>query len=406
MPTYKYQAQTRDGEVVSNTIEAANLNLAIDQLTSKRLKILEITPVRFDLLNLVHSYQSVKLESVVMFTRQLQTLVKSGLSIDRSISVLQEQEENAKFKTVLSQVLREIRTGNSLSFAMNKHNEVFGSLYISMLKVGETTGDMPAILSRLAEFMERDLSVRQKTKSAMVYPIFVLITAVVVVAGIFLYVMPPLLETFKQMSGGQVLPLPTRLMFFLTDMFTNPITYELVGLVILYYFFFVRPYLASPNGKMKYDRFKLNIPLIGQLNKKLLVSHFCRVLGTLLSTGVPMLKSLNILADFSDNDYFKKSIITPMSEGLENGESISSLMEEANFFPNMVTNMVAVGESTGEMPRMLNRVSEFYDKEVVYTLDSLLSMIEPIMIACMGIGVCVVLLSIFLPLYSVIMSMG
>lgn len=406
MPTYKYQAQTRDGDVVNSTIEAANLNVAIDQLTSKRLKIIEITPVRFDLLNLVNNYKSVKLESVVMFTRQLQTLVKSGLSVDRSISVLQDQEENAKFKTVLSQVLREIRTGNSLSFAMNKHNDIFGSLYISMLKVGETTGDMPAILSRLAEFMERDLHVRQKTKSAMVYPTFVLITAVIVVAGIFLYVMPPLLETFKQMSGGQVLPLPTRVMFFLTDMFTSPITYEVLGLIILYYFFFVRPYLASPNGKMKYDRFKLNIPLLGQLNKKLLVSHFCRVLGTLLSTGVPMLKSLHILADFSDNDYFKKSIITPMSEGLENGESISSLMEEANFFPNMVTNMVAVGESTGEMPRMLNRVSEFYDKEVIYALDSLLSMIEPIMIACMGIGVCVVLLSIFLPLYSVIMSMG
>ena len=168
----------------------------------------------------------------------------------------------------------------------------------------------------------------------------------------------------------------------------------------------MRVYLDSPSGKMQFDRIKLRLPIFGDLFRKLLVAQFCRTLGTLLTTGTPLVRSLEILGDFSDNDYFKASVIRPMIDGISEGQNMSVLLQETNFFPRMVENMVAVGETTGEMPRMLNRVSDFYDKEIVYALESMLTMVEPILIGIMGLIVCFVLLSVFLPLYQVIMSMG
>lgn len=406
MPTYKYQAQTRDGKIINSTIEAVNLNLAIDTLTGKKLKILDITPARFDPASLLAGFKSIKRQSVVMFTRQMVTLVKSGLSIDKSLSVLAEQEENDKFKSVLGKVLHDIRVGSTMSWAMSRHPEVFDALYISMIKVGETTGDMGGLLERLATFLEKDSNVRQKAKSAMSYPIFIFVVCAIVIGGIFLYVMPPLLDTFQQMASGQEMPLPTKIMFFLTDIIKNPIFYLSLALLVIYYFFFVRSYLETPSGKYKLDRFKLSIPVFGDLNRKLLISNFCRVLGTLLSTGVPLLKSLEILEDFAGNSYFKNSIVGPIISGIEDGDNMSGLIEDSGFFPDMVTNMIAVGETTGEIPTMLQKISDFYDKEVIYALDSALTLLEPIMIAVMGVLVCFVLLSVFLPLYQVIMNMS
>ena len=223
---------------------------------------------------------------------------------------MQEQEEDPKLKPVLSQVLHDVRVGSTVSWAMSKHPQAFDTLYISMIKVGETTGDIGALLERLADFLERDLSIRQKAKSAMTYPTLILVVSLLVIGGIFFYIMPPLLGVFTQMTVGTAnLPLPTKVMFFLTDLTKNPLTYLTIALIAVYYFFFVRPYLESPSGKFKYDKFKLTAPVFGELNKKLLVAHFCRILSTLLSTGVPVVKSLEILKDFSGNDYFKQMVV-------------------------------------------------------------------------------------------------
>lgn len=303
MPTYKYQAQARDGKILNSTIEAVNLNVAIDTLTSSKLKIIEIAPLKFNPLSFLSDFKALKRESVVMMTRRMVALVKGGLSLDKALTVLQEQEEDQKLKPVLSQVLHDVRVGSTVSWAMSKHPQAFDTLYISMIKVGETTGDIGALLERLADFLERDLSIRQKAKSAMTYPILILVVSLLVIGGIFFYIMPPLLGVFTQMTVGTAnLPLPTKVMFFLTDLTKNPLTYLTIALIAVYYFFFVRPYLESPSGKFKYDKFKLTAPVFGELNKKLLVAQFCRILSTLLSTGVPVVKSLEILKDFSGND--------------------------------------------------------------------------------------------------------
>ncbi len=406
MPTYKYQAQTRDGQIINSSIEAVNLNLAIDSLTAKKLKIMEISPVRFNPLSFMDKYGKVKEDSIVLMSRQMVALVRSGLSIDRTLTVLHEQAEDQKLKPVLAAVLHDIRVGSTLSWALTKHPTVFNALFVSMVKVGETTGDLAGLLERLAAFLERDLSVKKKAKSALTYPALILVFCIAIVIGIFVFVLPPLLDTFAQMSAGGPLPLPTRIMFAIVNLTKNP--YIITGLCMLvaYYMFYFKDYLKTPSGRFKFDNLKLTIPLIGDLNKKMLVAHFCRVLGTLLSTGITMTRGLEILMEFSDNEYFRLTVINQIYDSIKEGQNVSQIIQETHFFPDMVSNMIAVGESTGEMPTMLTRISEFYDKEVVYTLESVLSLIEPVMIAGMGVLVCFVLLSVFLPLYEVIMNMG
>lgn len=407
MPTYQYQAQTRDGKILNSTIEAVNLNVAIDTLTSSKLKIIEISPLKFNPLGFLNKFKALKRESVVIMTRRMVTLVKGGLSLDKALTVLQEQEEDPKLKPILSQVLHDVRLGSTVSWAMSKHPQAFDTLYISMIKVGETTGDIGSLLERLTDFLERDLSIRQKAKSAMAYPTLILTISLLVIGGIIFYIMPPLLNIFTQMTVDTAdLPLPTRALFFLTDLTKTPITYLTITLITIYYFFFVRPYLESSRGKFEYDKFKLTAPIFGELNKKLLVAQFCRILSTLLGTGVPVVKSLEILKDFSGNEYFKQIVIVPLIDGIKEGKSMSAIVEKDAFFPTMVQSMMTIGETTGEMPRMLARVSDFYDKEVVYALESMLDLIEPIIIGSMGMLVCFILLSVFLPLYQAIMNMS
>lgn len=405
MPTYRYQAQTRDGRLITSTIEAVNLNLAIDTLTASKLKILEIKPVRFDPFAMFGNMGSVDKESIVMMSRRMTALIRSGLAVDRALQVLHEQEEDKKLKPVLSAVLHDIRVGSTLSWAMAKHPAVFDALYISMVKVGETTGDLGGLMDKLTEFLERDVRVRKKAGSAMTYPAFIGIFCIAVVAGIFLFVLPGLLEVFSQLAAGE-LPLPTKIMFMVVALVKSPYIFLCGGLAIVYYMVYFRDYLKTPAGKYKYDRLKLTVPIFGDINKKMLVAHFCRVMGTLLSTGIPLTRGLEILMEFSDNEFFRTSIIHPLYDGVREGQGVSQVMQELGFFPDMVANMVAVGESTGEVPRMLLRISQFYDEEIMYALDSLLSLIEPVMICGMGLVVCFVLLSVFLPLYQVIMNMG
>ncbi|MBQ7568070.1 type II secretion system F family protein [bacterium] len=405
MPTYKYQAQLRDGRLVTDTIEAINLNFAIDTLMGQKLKIIEITPVRFDLSKLFARFGKVKRESIVMMTRRLTTLLRSALPLDRSLTVLYEQEEDKHLKPILSAIIHDIRVGSSFSWAISKYPETFDPIYISMIKVGETTGDMGGLCDRLATFLERDLAIRNKARSALSYPIFILALAICIIIGIFVFVFPPLLETFSQMSTDS-LPLPTRIMITVVNMGKNPYVLVGLGLAIMYYVIYFRDYIKTPAGRYAYDRIKITAPIFGNINKKMLVANFCRVMGTLLSTGVPMTQGLEVLMDFAENEYFRLSIVTPLYESIKDGQSVSKVVQESGFFPQMVSNMMAVGENTGEMPSMLMRISEFYDKEVAYTLESLLTLIEPIMIGTLGVGVCIVLLSVFLPLYSMIMNMS
>ena len=219
--------------------------------------------------------------------------------------------------------------------------------------------------------------------------------------------MPPLLDILKQMAVDTTsLPWPAQIILFLTNLAKSPLTYLIATILIVCYFFFVHSYFKSPKGKLRYDKFRLTIPIFGKLRKKLLAAQFCHILSTLLSTGVPVVKSLEILQDFSGNDYFKQMVVIPLKDGIKKGQSMSAILEKDNFLPSMMQSMMAVGETSGEMPRMLARVSDFYNKEVIYTLKSILNLVEPIMVGSLGMLICFILLSVLLPLYQAIISIN
>jgi type IV pilus assembly protein PilC len=405
MPTFKYTAQTKDGKLINSTIDAVNLNVAIDTLTASKLKILEIKPLKFNPSAWFAGFAKASQDNIVMMTRRLGIMLRSGLPIARALQVLYEQENDKKLKPTLMTVLHDIRVGATLSWAMAKHQGVFSSLYISMIKIGETTGDMATMLERLADFLERDLKVKKQAQSALTYPAFILGFCILVVGVIFVYILPQMLEVFVGIGGGN-LPLLTKIMIFIVNTVRNPYVQLSTVLGTIYYTIYFRDYIKTPEGKFKFDRFLLKIPMVGLVNKKLIIGNFCRAMGILLATGIPLLKGLEVLMEFMENEYFKQLVCIPLYEGVKEGKGISATISELGFFPSMAANMINVGESTGELATMLTRISAFYDQELVYTLEAFLNLLEPVMISFMGLIVCFVLLAVFLPLYQIIMNMG
>lgn len=401
---FQYKAMSKDGNIVVGRIEAGNVNMAVDTLSSSQMKVIEIKPIKFSIESVMGSMGQIDEYAVAMMTRRLATMILAGLPMARALFILYEQEEDRKLKLVLQQVLHDIRIGSSLSWAVSKHHKVFSNVYTSMIRVGEATGEIGAMLNRLSDFLERDIKVKRQAKSAMTYPSFILGFCVIIVAVIFIFILPQMMEMFTSMNVE--LPLTTRIMVDLVDTVRNPYVQIGVILAIIYYVIYFRDWIRTAHGKYGWDRLKLTIPIIKELNKKFIISNFARALGVLLSSGVPLIKSLEVLMEFLDNEYFKQLVVQPTYDRIREGQSMSQVLSDVGFFPNMATQMVAVGESTGELPTMLNKISNFYDMEIEYALDSFLAMIEPLMIGVMGMVVAFVLVSVFLPLYSIIMKMA
>jgi len=403
MPVFKYTAQTPEGKTISSTIDAVNLSVAIDALTTSRLKVVEISKIQFDPSSFLQQYVKVNQQNVVLFTRRLATMVKSGLPLARALQVLYEQEDDPKLRIALMSVLHDIRVGSSLSWSLAKYPDVFSNLFISMVKVGEATGELGGMLDKLGDFLERDFKVRKQAASALTYPAFILVFCLGMVGFIFMYILPSIMKVFASMN--KELPLPTQVVFFIIETLKNPYVQLAMVVGIIYYAIYFKDSLRTPEGRFRFDKMKVKMPLLGDLNRKLLTAHFCRAMGILLSAGIPMMKAMEILLEFMDNAYFKQVVVEPIYEEVKTGKGVGQAVEEVGFFPNMVANMIAVGEATGEMPTMLTKISVFYDTEVIYALEAFLAMLEPILIGGMGILVCFVLLAVFMPLYSLVMSM-
>lgn len=401
---FQYKAMSKDGNIVIGRIEAGNVNMAVDTLSSSQMKVIEIKPIKFSMESISGQFGNVDDYSVAMMTRRLATMILAGLPMARALFILYDQEDDRKLKLTLQQILHDIRIGSSLSWAVSKHHKIFSNVYTSMIRVGEATGEIGAMLNRLSDFLERDIKIRRKAKSAMTYPSFIFAFCVSIVAVIFIFILPNMMEMFIGMNVE--LPLPTRVMIQVVNTVRNP--YVQIGLVlgVVYYIIYFRDWVRTAHGKYGWDRLKLTVPVIKEMNKKFIISNFSRALGVLLSSGVPLIKSLEVLMEFLDNEYFKQLVVQPVYDRIREGQAMSQVLADVGFFPNMATQMVAVGESTGELPTMLNKISQFYDMEIEYALESFLAMIEPIMIGVMGMVVAFVLVSVFLPLYAIIMKMA
>ncbi|HEY4002126.1 MAG TPA: type II secretion system F family protein [Candidatus Xenobia bacterium] len=404
MPVFVYEARDATGQLKRDTIEAQNLRVATQRLQEQKFTVINIRErttavASTDVMAWYQKLKKVNEQALTVFSRQFATMINAGLAMVRCLDILSEQTEDKKLQTTLIQVRRDVEGGATLSNALGKHPSVFSTLYVSMVKAGEMGGVLDEVLERLASFMEKDFSLKKKVKSALTYPVVILVMAILIVIFLVLYILPTFVSLFENMNIP--LPLPTKILIFVTKAATNPVVMIPTVIVLAGAVFGINRFIATPFGKKQFDLLKLNVPVFGLLNKKVAISRFCRTLGTLLSSGVPIMQALEIVGKASGNEIIAMTV-TKIRESIREGESIASPLGSSGMFPPMVTQMVAVGEETGNLDAMLSKISDFYDTEVEYLLSSLTAMLEPIMIVGMGGVVGFIVIAVFLPLYNLI----
>ena len=408
MPTFVYEVRDATGQLRRDTIEAQNVRVATARLQEQKMTVISIKEKASGsgtegLAGLLQRMRKVNEQALTVFSRQFATMINAGLAMVRCLDILSEQTEDKKLQQVLIQVRRDVEGGSTLSNALGKHPNVFSQLYISMVKAGEMGGVLDEVLERLAGFMEKDFTLKKKVKSALTYPVVILVMALGIVFFLVTYILPTFVTLFEGMSLK--LPLPTQILIGVTKGARNPVVLAFMVIVFGLGGFGLSQYIRTSTGKKQYDLLKLNVPIFGLLNKKVAISRFCRTLGTLLSSGVPIMQALEIVGRASGNEIIAMTV-GKVRESIREGESIASPLGASGMFPPMVTQMVAVGEETGNLDAMLSKIADFYDTEVDYMLSSLTSMLEPIMIVGMGGVVGFIVISVFLPLYQLIGNLG
>jgi type IV pilus assembly protein PilC len=408
MPVFLYEARDQSGQLKRDTIEAANVKVATQKLQEQRFTVINIkertsAAAQQDVLGFLQQFKKVNEQALTVFSRQFATMINAGLAMVRCLDILSEQTEDKKLQQTLLQVRKDVEGGSTLSTALGKHPSVFSNLYVSMVKAGEMGGVLDEVLERLAGFMEKDYSLKKKVKAALTYPVVILVMAMGIVFFLVTYILPTFVTLFRGMNI--TLPLPTMILMAVTDGARNPAIIIPAIIILGLLGFALQRYVQTPIGKKQFDLLKLNVPVFGLLNKKVSISRFCRTLGTLLSSGVPIMQALEIVGKASGNEVISLTV-SKVRDSIREGESIASPLGASGMFPPMVTQMVAVGEETGNLDSMLSKIADFYDTEVEYLLSSLTSMLEPIMIVGMGAIVGFIVISVFLPLYQLVGQMN
>jgi type IV pilus assembly protein PilC len=404
MATYRYTAMDTSGKVVAGRLEAENLEMVRSRLAELHYHILSLREANAGpgkLGGMMTRMQRVGLRDMVVFSRQFATMIDAGLSVVKCLDILQQQCKNPKLAEVVGSVKHDVAGGASLTEALAKYPQVFTPLYVNMVRSAETGGILDQVLDRLAGFLEKESEVRGKVKSAMTYPTVVFVFACLMLMGLVFFVLPKFKIIFETMQLK--LPLTTRIMLGISDYglrYWYIVLICLVGGIIA-----LKIYVRTEKGAMAFDKLKLRLPIFGDLIMKTSVSRFARTFGTLISSGVTVLRALEIVADTSGNRVLADTIIKARSS-IKEGDKISAPLFGSRYFPTMVTQMIAVGEETGRLDQMLLKVSEFYDKEVDATLKALTSLIEPIMIVGLGLIVALIAISVISPIYELVGSIG
>jgi type IV pilus assembly protein PilC len=404
MPSFAYQAKDATGKSVNGVIEAENervlraklreMNYYVTGITQK-----QTTGLNTDIGQYFSKFQGVNEQALVVFARQFATMINAGLAMVRCLDVLSVQTEDGVLKPVITAVRREVEGGSTLAAALGKFPKVFSPLFVNMVRAGELGGILDDVLNRLATFLEKDFNLKKKVKSAMTYPAVILVMAVLIVMFLVIFIMPTFVELFNGMQ--MTLPVPTKILIAFTNGARNPYVFGPVIVLGIVAFILFNRYTSTQVGRRQYDAFKLKLPVFGMLIRKVAISRFCRTLGTLLQSGVPIMQALEIVGKASGNEVIAETV-NKVRESVREGESIAVPLQLSGLFPPLVTQMVAVGEETGNLDGMLSKISDFYDTEVEYMLASLTSLLEPILILVMGFIVGFIVVSVFLPLYQII----
>jgi type IV pilus assembly protein PilC len=394
--TYAYKVRDRGGNLISGTLVADNEGLVLQRLREQGLTPLEVGKQGRSL-NIELTKKKVKLKELSVFSRQFATMVNSGLPILRALSILADQTNNAELAKTLSACRADIEQGSSLSAAMQKHPKVFNDLYVSMVKSGETGGSLDSVLLRLADMIENEVKLRGKIKSAMTYPIAVVALVTLIMSAMLLFVVPQFKSIYSQLGGS--LPMPTRVLLAVSDMFKK-FWYIVIAGAFLGRFLF-RRWKATPAGRESVDAFKLRVPVFGSLFHKTALARFAGTLSMLLRSGVPILQALDIVSDTVNNKVISKAV-SDVQAAVREGESMAKPLSKHKVFPPMVVQMLAVGEETGQVDVMLEKVSTFYNQEVEASVDALTSLIEPLLIAIIGGAVGAAVIALYMPMFNII----
>jgi type IV pilus assembly protein PilC len=398
MALYTYRALDKQGEVVQDKLEGSGEMAVAHELRQQGLVVIDVKEQSVTQKDILAPFKGIRLADLVVFSRQLATMINAGLPIVRALYILSEQTENPKLNDVVVAVRKDVEAGSSLSEALEKHPEVFSRLYVEMVKAGEIGGILDGVLLRLADQLERDQDLRRKIRSALTYPIVVLILAILAASFMLIFIVPVFAKLFQDLGG--TLPLPTRICMLISAILTSlwgVLVYAGMALAVV---LFLR-WKKSESGRKVWRRAVLRIPAkIGDVVKKATLARFARTLATLSAAGVPILQSIEITATSSGNWVVEKALLKSR-DVIREGIPIYKPLETEPVFPPMVTRMIAVGEETGDIDGMLTKIAEFYESEVDAAVKALTSIIEPLMIIVVGSIVGGIVISMYLPMFKI-----
>ena len=401
MPTtYAYKVRDRDGKMAAGSMEAESEEAVVGRLRQLGYAPISIEPEKGAGLKTevkLPGTGRVKLKDLAVFSRQFATMINSGLSLLRSLTILGEQTSNRRLGEVIIQVRAEVEKGTSLSAALARHPKVFNRLYISMVRAGEIGGFLDQVLVKVAETFEKEVELRGKIRSAMTYPVVVSIMVVGIVSAMLIFIVPTFENLYSSLGG--TLPLPTRMLMGASNILRR--FFPVVVLAVVALVFLFRRWKATDSGRYQWDKFKLKVKVFGPLFHKSALSRFSRTLSTLIRSGVPILQALEIIGETVNNMVISRAV-RDVQDSVREGESLATPLAKHAPFPAMVVQMMAVGEETGALDTMLSKVADFYDQEVEAAVASLTSMIEPILIAVMGAAVGGMVIALYMPLFNII----
>lgn len=399
MATFVYKVRDRAGKIFSGNMEGENRNAVASRLKEMNYYIASIIEKKQGILLLkkITLFQRVKLRDLTIFYRQFATMVNAGLTLVSSLDILIEQVENKALSKVIKVVKSDVEAGSTLADAFAKQPQVFSELNISMIRAGEIGGVLDVILNKIADLMEKEFALRQKIKSAMAYPTFIISAAVIMAIFMLTFILPQYVGIFAQFGGK--LPALTNFLVVFTRLFNK--YWYLFFITFAAIIFVFLTYIKTPNGKMNFDKLKLSAPILGELNRKTAVARFTRILGTLIKSGVPILEALNVSSNAIGNLVISLAVTNAKTK-IKEGQSISGPLAASGVFPPMVTQMIMVGEESGELEGMLTNVAKFYDEEVNRSVERLTSIIEPLMMAFIGVTVGIIIIAMYLPIFNLV----
>jgi len=405
MATFAYVGRNRSGAVKKGELSAKTRDEAVDQLRKQNIVVTSLEEKSGKAGGFKISFGSgLTDKDLVVFTRQFGTMINAGLPLVQCLEILSTQSENKVLRETVSEVKTQVEGGSTFSDALRRFPKVFDDLYVNMVHAGEVGGLLDTILTRLAKHIEKAMKLKGQIKSAMVYPAAIIGVAVIVISVLMIWVIPIFAKMFNELSGGKIgLPGPTQLVIDVSNLFQS-YWYVMAGAIVALAFG-IKKYYGTAKGRMNIDKLLLKIPVVGDLIRKASVAKFTRTLGTLISSGVPLLEGLLICAKTSGNKVIEEVLVNARVS-ISGGKTIAEPLAKSEVFPKMVTHMIAVGESTGALDAMLGKIADFYEDEVDQAVAALTSLLEPVMMVVLGVVIGFIVIAMYLPIFQMASAIG